>query len=422
MKIKDLIEAVYAQNYTLLTRIDSQTDFWKRNEIIKTINIKSFFICFILCMLSLFSCTSKKGMIAEHKNTDVNDKDSLYKEIQKIGLEYTQKSNVPGLAVAVIKNGKVAWIQCIGWADVESKKPVTTKTIFNVGSVSKLVASWGFMQLTEKGLVKLDDPVNSYLTRWKLPESSFDNSKVTLRRMLSHTAGLSVHGYGGSEQGAKLLSLEESLSGKTKRNRESVSVIIEPGTQWKYSGGGYTLAQLLLEERTKENFAEYMRNNVFKPLGMNDSNYEWTEEMKANSATAYDTLRKPIKNRIFTEQAAAGLQTTILDLSHFAELSITADRKELNKVLKPETIRLMEQPIQPASDNGQSGLGYRFFNFEGLPTVGHTGENNGWCASLFLHMPTKSGLVILCNGSSWKDDPRNPMYSAWAKAVLKSLD
>ena len=381
------------------------------------INIKPN-LFYILCIGVLFSCTSTKyKTTASSKNPTPEKTDSLYQQIQRLGLEYTKKSNVPGVAVAVIKNGEIAWTQCIGYADVASKRPVTNQTIFNVGSVSKVVAAWGFMQLIEKGLVKLDDPVNQYLTRWKLPPSAFDNSQVTLKRMLSHTAGLSVHGYGGVEQGAKLLPLEASLLGKTKWSGESVSVILEPGTKWKYSGGGYTLAQLLLEERTKETFAEYMKKNVFRPLGLNHSNYEWTEQMKASSATAYDTLGKPIKNRIFTEQAAAGLQTTILDFARFAELSITADPKQLNKVLKPETIRLMQQPVQTTSNDGQNGLGYRFFNIENLQTVGHTGENDGWCAAMFLHMPTKSGLVILCNGSNWKDDVRNPIYSVWAKSI-----
>lgn len=382
-------------------------------------NFKSNFIYIVICSAFLFSCISKKNRVASETESVPQKTDSLYTQIQKTGLEYTQKTNIPGLAVAVIKNGKIEWIQCIGYADVENKKAVTKQTIFNVGSVSKVVAAWGFMQLTEKGLVKLDDPVDQYLTRWKLPPSSFDNSKVTLRRILSHTAGLSVHGYGGSEQGAKLLSLEESLAGKTKRNRESVCVIMEPGTKWKYSGGGYTLAQLLLEERTEETFNTYMKKNVFQPLGLHHSNYEWTEEMKTNSAIAYDTLRKPIKNRIFTEQAAAGLQTTIVDLAHFAELSITVDAKQLNNVLKPETVRLMQQRVRSTSNEGENGLGYRFFNFENLQTIGHTGENEGWCASVFLHMPTKSGLVMLCNGSSWKDDVRNPIYNIWAKSILR---
>ncbi|WP_262909316.1 serine hydrolase domain-containing protein [Mucilaginibacter daejeonensis] len=139
------------------------------------------------------------------------------------------------------------------------QKPVASETIFNIGSISKLVSAWGFMQLTEKGFIKLDDPVDQYLTRWHLPESEFDRSRVTLRRILSHTAGLSVHGYGGSDQGLPLLSLEESLNGKTKRNGETVHLISEPGTKWDYSGGGYTLAQLLLEERTNQSFATYIK-------------------------------------------------------------------------------------------------------------------------------------------------------------------
>ncbi|BAP32439.1 penicillin-binding protein [Chryseobacterium sp. StRB126] len=337
-------------------------------------------------------------------------------EIHRVALEATKNNHVPGVAIAVIQNGKVAWTQCIGLANVESKKPITTETIFNVGSVSKMVSAWGLMQLTEKRLVTLDEPVAPFLVRWKLPVSQYDISKVTLRRILSHTAGLSVHGYGGSEQGAPLLSLEESLSGKTKRNGESVRLISEPGTKWEYSGGGYTLAQLLLEERTKEKFADYMKKNVFEPLGLNNTHYEWTEEMMANSATAYDTSGKPIKNRIFTEQAAAGLQTTILDLAHFVELSITPDSKPLNKVLKSTTLQLMEKPVLPFSEQGKSGLGYRFMNYEGFETIGHTGENEGWSAGVFMHMPTKSGIVILCNGSNG-DRVWYPIYQSWVKSI-----
>lgn len=372
--------------------------------------IQSIFV-FSLTLL-LLSCSGTKHAVEVEKVK----RDSLYTEIQRIGLEATRNNNVPGVAIAVIQNGKIVWTQCIGFADKEGQKPVTTQTIFNVGSVSKMVSAWGFMQLTEKGLIELDDPVNEYLTRWKLPASQYDISKVTLRRILSHTAGLSVHGYGGSEQGTKLLSLEESLSGKTKRNGESVRLINEPGTQWEYSGGGYTLAQLMLEERTKEKFADYMKKNVFNPLGLNHTTYEWTEEMMKNSATAYDASGKPIKNRIFTEQAAAGLQTTVLDLAHFAELSLNDEPNQLHKVLKPSTIQLMEKSVLPFSDKGKNGLGYRFMYYEGFETVGHTGENEGWSAGLFMHLPTKSSIVILCNGSNG-DRVWYPIYQSWVKRI-----
>lgn len=367
------------------------------------------------CIAILSSCSIRHGENVTKENKIIKT-DSLSIEIERLGIEFTKKNNVPGLAVAVIENGKITSIQCIGYADLATEKKITPRTIFNIGSISKVVSAWGFMQLTEKGLVKLDEPVNQSLTRWRLPQSSYDVSKVTLRRILSHTAGLSVHGYGGFEQGTKLLSLEESLNGKTKRNGESVYLINEPGTKWAYSGGGYTLAQLFLEESTKEKFADYMKKNVFQPLGLVDTNYDWTEEMKVSSATAYDTLGNAIKNRIFTEQAAAGLQTTVLDLAHFAELSIAADSRKLNKVLKPETIQLMEQPVFPSSNEGESGLGYRFMNYEGLRTVGHTGENVGWSAAMFLHLPTKSGIVMLCNGSNG-DRVWFPIYQSWAKTI-----
>lgn len=379
--------------------------------------LKKYRLIFIAYVAVLFSCSSTRiGTQSKKTNIAPKKSDLLYQEIERLGLELTKKEKVPGLAVAVIRNGKIAWIQCIGYGDVADKKPVTAQTIFNIGSISKVVSAWGFMQLTERGNVNPDAPVNQYLTRWKIPESSYDLSKVTLRRILSHTAGLSVHGYGGAEQGTKLLTLEESLEGKTKRNGESVRLINEPGTKWKYSGGGYTLGQLLLEEKTKENFAVYMKRHVFKPLGLIHTNYEWTEEMMPNSATAYDTLGYPIKNRIFTEKAAAGLQTTVSDLAHFAELSITKDPKRLNKVLRPETIELMEQPVLPFSNEGESGLGYRFMNYDGFRTIGHTGENVGWSAAMFLHLPTKSGIVILCNGSNG-DRVWFPIYQNWVKSV-----
>jgi len=378
------------------------------------IHLKSFFSFTLLIVYlgMIFSCSATR----HSQNAILHTTDPLYEEIETLGNELTVKNNVPGVAVAIIRDGKVAWIQSIGYADLANKKPVTPETIFNIGSISKLISAWGFMQLTEKGFIKLDDPVDQYLTRWHLPESEFDRSRVTLRRILSHTAGLSVHGYGGSDQGIPLLSLEESLNGKTKRNGETVHLISEPGTKWDYSGGGYTLAQLLLEERTNQSFATYMKNNIFLPLGMKHTNYEWTAEMMATSATAYDENGNPIKNRIFTEKAAAGLQTTIQDLAHFAELSITRNPKQLNKVLKPSTIKLMETPVLPSSTEGESGLGYRFMNYEGFRTIGHTGENVGWSAALFLDLPTKSGIIVLCNGSNG-DRVWFPIYQSWLKTV-----
>lgn len=135
----------------------------------------------------LLSCSTTKDMI-KHENVD-----PIYLEVNKIAQELTAAHNVPGVAVALIKNGDISWIQSIGYADVASKKRVTPHIIFNVGSVSKVVSAWGFMQLIEKGELSLDSPVDNALSGCHLPESPFDKSKVTMKRILSHTAGLSVH-------------------------------------------------------------------------------------------------------------------------------------------------------------------------------------------------------------------------------------
>jgi CubicO group peptidase (beta-lactamase class C family) len=148
---------------------------------------------------------------------------------------------VPGAAVAMIENGELRFAKGYGMADESEQIPVTKTTGFNIASISKTVSAWGVMKLVEEGKLKLDEPASTYLTRWELPASEFDASGVTIRRLLSHTAGLSLHGYPGWTLADTLPSIEESLSGKTN-GAGDVRLIMEPGTRWQYSGGGYNAA------------------------------------------------------------------------------------------------------------------------------------------------------------------------------------
>ena len=161
---------------------------------------------------------------------------------------------VPGTAVGVIRDGEVLLKSGYGSADLDTGLPVESGTAFNIGSISKTVAAWGVMKLVEAGKIDLDVPVSTYLTRWQLPESEFDHDGVTMRRLLSHTAGLSLHGYPGFHPDDPLPSVEESLSGATN-GAGAVYVAHEPGSKWQYSGGGYTLAHLIVEEVTGQPFA-----------------------------------------------------------------------------------------------------------------------------------------------------------------------
>jgi len=326
---------------------------------------------------------------------------------------------VPGAAVALIQNGEVVFKKGYGYANLEKRQPVTPQTGFNIGSISKTVAAWGVMRLVEQGRLALDTPVETCLTRWHLPDSEFDKNGVTVRRLLSHTAGLSLHGYPGWGPKDKLPTIEESLSGATNGSGD-VRLVMEPGSKWQYSGGGYTLAQLLVEEVTGQKFADYMRENILRPLGMPHSDYRLTPDILAGTSVAYDDWGDPTPNPRFTAEAAAGLHTTIEDLATFAAAALTGPNQEPpgRNILKPETIAIMLTPA-PASPN--YGLGYSIDSLpNGKTGRGHGGANRGWQAYLQIIPESGEGIVIVTNGSNGWSVHRQ-IFCAWAKWVTGSL-
>ena len=315
--------------------------------------------------------------------------------------EWLVEFSVPGAGLAIIEDGKIHHAKGYGWADVEKKIPVSDQTGFNIGSISKTIAAWGVMKLVEEGKIDLDTPVETYLTRWQLPSSDFDPKKVTPRRLLSHTAGLSLHGYPGWGPGDELPTIEESLNGKNN-GPGRVEMIMEPGTKWKYSGGGFTIMQLVIEEVTGKTFADYLQETVLDPLGMNSSSYNISKEILAASSQEHDVFGEPIPFEYFTAEAAAGLHTTIADFAKFAQASLASSSTEQpgRDVLSPETIAEMMTPA-PASDNSY-GLGYSVMNLEEGKTVlvGHGGANTGWHAYLQLNPETNDGFAMVTNGGS----------------------
>jgi CubicO group peptidase (beta-lactamase class C family) len=323
---------------------------------------------------------------------------------------------VPGVAIACIRAGELAWTLGCGHADLASERLVTGDTLFNIGSISKTVAAWGALVLVERGEAELDAPIEGYVKRWRLPSSEFDARGVTLRRLLSHTAGLSLHGYPGFAPGEPLPTLEESLSGNTN-GAGDVRLLHAPGTQWRYSGGGYTLAQLLIEEVSGRPFAEFMRAEVLLPLGMEHSDYRWTDEVARLAATPYGEDGEPIGGPRFTEAAAAGLQTSAAELGRFACAGLTRFWSDATpRVLKRETIELMQAPAPAAPGYG---LGYEVERQGELVVVGHGGANLGWMASLRLVPASGDGIVVLTNGSNGQR-VHVPLEQAWLAALQSS--
>lgn len=339
--------------------------------------------------------------------------------LERISAE-ARRHNVPGIAIACIEDGRASWIETVGVEDARTGDPVTPDTVFNVGSVSKVVAAWGVMRLVEDGALTLDDPIADRLSRWRLPGSEHRDG-VTLRRILSHTAGLSLHGYPGFPPGSRLPTLEESLNGATG-GRGRVEIEHEPGTRFQYSGGGYTIAQLAIEEATGRSFAEYMRTEVLRPLGMNSSEFGWTRPNLRAAAAPHDHSGAAINEEHFTALAAAGLNTTLDDLSRFVVASMPKDERDTGGVLPADTVRSMQLPEGPSADGGgpirvTGALGYQVMDFPGgVRIVGHGGTNTGWEAFIAIEPRSRNGLVLMANGSNGQRAMR-PALQMWISSL-----
>ncbi len=327
--------------------------------------------------------------------------DSLAFQLDALVPRLLKQHAVPGAALAVIRDSAVIWSQGYGLADIATDRPVTVETRFQVGSVSKSLTAWGIMTLAEHGLIDLDAPVDRYLKRWHLPAGDFDRSKVTIRRILSHTAGLSVKGYHGVfTPNDQLPTLEESLAGYNGSDG-GLHIIQEPGTSYQYSSGGFTLLQLVLEDVTGEPFAKYMQRAIFEPLGMTHSGYTWSAELQAAVATPYAADGTAWPQYQYAEQGSGGFYTTAADLARFvaAAMPATNHTPAGRGILRPETV---QQMIAPADHTGRAyGLGYEIMPLAGaVDLIGHRGANEGWRALFLMYPPTGDGLVILTNSDA----------------------
>lgn len=321
----------------------------------------------------------------------------IFKSAAALGYELnftdyaTQKMHeheVAGASIGIIKNGQLSDIVYLGLESAVTKEPVGNKSVFQVGSVSKPVAAWAAMTLVRDGKLDLDEPVIRYLTRWNIPESRFDTNRVTLRQLLSHTAGLRLGGYGGYPEGKLLPTLEESLSGRTNGSGK-VKLFQEPGKGFSYSGGGYTLIQLLVEEVSGMSFSDYAKRAVLDPLGMRDSSYEPNVELLQRRIQPHTPSLKPMPQHDFRAQAAASLHTTAIDLARFVLANINE-----NTILNGDTVALMHAPIASA---GFADIGLGFFISDDGRLVGHQGANFGWRAEIQFDLQSGEGLVVMTN-------------------------
>jgi CubicO group peptidase (beta-lactamase class C family) len=314
-----------------------------------------------------------------------------------------QAQHAGNAVLALLEDGEVYAEHAVSVGD-----PVDLDTVFQVASLSKWVSAWGVMALVEDGQLELDAPVRKYLTRWALPESSFDNDGVTVRRLLSHTAGLTDGlGYAGFDPNTPVQTLEASLTRTADASPGAngvVAVGAQPGSDWQYSGGGYTLLQLLVEEASGQSFESYMQRVVFQPLGMERTTYDWKRAQGPELAVSYDVDSTPTTHYHFTSLAATSLYTSVADLTRFVQAHLPGPNGEPvgRGVLKPETIREMWSPHASQLGADIWGLGtilYARNNANGF-VVGHDGRNEPAInTSARLNPATGNAIVLLETGN-----------------------
>jgi CubicO group peptidase (beta-lactamase class C family) len=305
--------------------------------------------------------------------------------------------HVPGVSLAVIHNGRVDWARGFGVTQVDGPS-VNEETLFQAASISKPVTALAVLRLVQSGVLDLDTDVNTYLKSWKIPENEFTAShKVTLRELLSHTAGVTVDGFGGYSSKEPLPSLLQTLDGLPPANNMPVRVDQVPGSQWRYAGGGYVILRQILMDMTGQSFGQFMLDKVLGPIGMPHSRFEQplSPEHLTHAAMPANEAGRALKlgPRIYPELAPDGLWTTASDLAHYVIEVQRSLAGRPGSLLCASTARLMLTPIL-----NHWGLGPIVGDDEQHPYFTHSGGNVGFI-SILVAYNQGDGAVILTNGS-----------------------
>lgn len=308
---------------------------------------------------------------------------------------------VPGAVVALVKDGQTIWINAYGYADLETKRALTVDTPMRVESLSKPVTAWGIMKLAEQGRIDLDVPIRQYINNWEFPPAAIALEQVTVRQLLSHSAGLPL-----GDVFTVYSPLAQTPSVQEELTAEAV-LITEPGTAFSYSNTGYHLLELLIEEVTGRDFSEYMEQEILIPLGMTHSSFNWSESFDRAVPVGYTLNGKPAPVYIYPEKAAGGLFATAHDIAAFTIAGMPGFARG-NPVLSAQSIEALYTPVR--TDLGLyslafDGYGLGYYTEElgnGQQAVAHGGQGKGIMTHFHAVPETGDGMIILTNSQrSW---------------------
>jgi len=346
---------------------------------------------------TLLGCSSDSGTSISGRTLD---------EINEIpGL--LEDYNVPGVSIAIIRDYEVDQLLTYGLKNSETSAQVTPDTLFQAASMSKSVTAVAAMKMSQNGMIDLHDDINNELVSWSIEGNEHTEvEKVNLRRLLSHTAGTSVHGFAGYSQGEVIPSLHEILNGQAPANSPAIVVNNIPGSQFSYSGGGYVLAQQAMIDVTQQPFEDLMNEAIFEPLGMTSSSFDQflSEDRIALISAGHDSEGQNIPGdyNLYPEMSAAGLWTTPEDL---AKLLIELQLSLLNQsniLLAGEVVEDMITPIGGpiwGTDDLSYGLGFMISTKDDEMSFGHGGNQAGFHSQMGATR-SGSGYVVMTNGDN----------------------
>jgi CubicO group peptidase (beta-lactamase class C family) len=304
---------------------------------------------------------------------------------------------IPGCNIALVQDKEVVWTEGYGYADVASGRALTVDTPMSVQSITKSVTAWGVMRLMEKGLIDLDASVSQYLKSWQFPLTDYPTEKITVRRLLSHTAGMPLGDFTNIySPGEAMPSNQDVMTGEAVLMRE-------PGTGFSYSNTGYNLLEILIEDVTGQSFSEYVRTEVLLPLGMESAFFDIDTAADPYPPTGYNFRGEPVPVYLYPSKASGGLFATAHDIARFA----AAGMRE-NPVLSGESIKLLYAP--QSRKIGIYGLIFESYGFghyieklpNGMLSVSHGGQGNGIMTHWQAVPETGDAIVLLTNSQrSW---------------------
>lgn len=333
--------------------------------------------------------------------------------------------DVPGVAAAIVKDGYLVCAGAAGMANIEANIPVTPETLFLVASISKTVTATALMQLHERGKFKLDDDVNNFLPfRIKIPASP--KSPITFRQLLTHVSSIDDNGayvncpgrcgYGSSpipfvtRGGDSPISLRDVTEGYLKKDgayydADKNFLSKTPGTKYKYSNMGMTLAGLLVEVLAGTPFDKYCQTHIFEPLGMRKSSWRLAGIDSSILAVPYDKNKFgfiPYGHYGEPDYPDGMLRTSVVELARFLAAYMRGGEYEGNRILKSETLAKMLK--SQTSISNHQGLAWYRESIDGRKVWGHEGSDNGASAAMWLDPKQNTGVIIMANGVSEKEE------------------